>query len=121
MCRQRAAVALHLAAENAGHNVDINGEAPALYVHTAGVPTTPGRPANAPDGTRHPAHNINLFPVGQGPVGAAEQSVLVDQVPIKRDPSPNTAPGKAVHIAELGHGSVWLQYRHHHKRAHDQL
>ena len=37
------------------------------------------------------------------------------------DLSPNTAPGKAVQIAELGHGSVWIQYRYHHTRAIDQL
>ena len=32
-----------------------------------------------------------------------------------------TAPGKAIQIAELGHGSVWLQYRYHHTRGADQL
>ena len=50
-----------------------------------------------------------------------DQSVPVGQVPINCDLSPNTAPGKAIQVAELGHGAVWLQYRYHHTRGLDQL
>ena len=45
----------------------------------------------------------------------------VVQVPVDQDLRPNTAPGKAVRIAELGHGSVWIQYRRHEHKSDDQL
>ena len=81
----------------------------------------PNLPANAPPGTRHPAYNDSPLPVGQDRAEISDQSVPVGQVPMNCDFSPNTAPGKAIQIAELGHGSVWIQYRYNHTRGVDQL
>ena len=60
-------------------------------------------------------------PVGQALVGAPSQPAPVGQAQVDHNIRPNTTPGKAVHIAELGHGSVWVQYRRHEHRTEDQL
>ena len=59
-------------------------------------------------------------PVTQGPAAPALQVDLSDPalhpVPVVPDggsPRSNDNPGRAILVSELGHGSVWVQYRRH--------
>ena len=101
--RQRACLAMHKAAVEAGEDTGPTGAAPALHLHPPGVASMAHMaysPQQAPE------------PVIQGPAAPVLQIGLSDPalhpVPVVPDgvsPRSNDNPGKAILVSELGHGS----------------
>ena len=115
--RQRAGLALHKAATLAGEATGVTGEAPALTIYASHYAPVLGGPSNAPAG-HEDAAPADSAPVGQARVDDNhDQPAHVEQARVDDNIMLNSSSGKAIQIAELGHGSVWVQYRQHQHRS----